>query len=464
MSRVRTMNFSRLKVGSTDDSTNSRSGCTGRGNYCYTYPMSGNVSDVLVVGTGMAGLMAARELSRAGKKVAILEARDRIGGRVLPLSEEEFGYPAQAGAEFVHGEAPLTKQLIKEAGLTFLPNEGEIWSARTGELTQHSSFISGNKELAEKLDALTEDISIAEFLEKNFSGEEHAQFRHLVTKIVEGYDAADPKTVSTFALRDEWLGTMDWDDGKIEEGYGALLAHLEKQCLENGVTFHLNMEVTAINFKKDNVSVSTKEGKNFSGNKVIITVPLPLIKHIAFTPTIQDHIEAASQIGYGDVVKINIKFKTKWWNNVDGRDLSKMRFLMCNEKFMTWWTQYPHETPLMVAWMAGPIAAEHKNSTPEKLLSLALASLSNVFKIPQETFEKEVEIYNVSNWSGDPFTQGAYSYSTYYTKDAYERLAKPIENTVFFAGEALFSGDATSTVEGALGSGKEIAERILKNG
>jgi phytoene dehydrogenase-like protein len=75
-----------------------------------------SLTHFVIVGAGAAGLMTARELARAGKKVTILEARDRCG-RIYPLPAQEFGYPAEGGAEFVHGAAPVTRALMREAGL-----------------------------------------------------------------------------------------------------------------------------------------------------------------------------------------------------------------------------------------------------------------------------------------------------------------------------------------------------------
>src|SRR5258708_21762743 len=89
---------------------------------------------IVVVGAGAAGLMAARELARAGKRVTIVEARDRCGGRIHPLPTAEFGYPAEGGAEFVHGEAPVTHGLLREAGLSLLPIHGTQWTAEGGKL------------------------------------------------------------------------------------------------------------------------------------------------------------------------------------------------------------------------------------------------------------------------------------------------------------------------------------------
>ncbi len=175
-------------------------------------------SEIIIVGAGVAGLMAARELAKAGKKVLILESRNRIGGRIMPLDEAEFGYPAQGGAEWVHGAAPVTRALVKEAGLSIISEEGEIWSARSGQLTLQTQFAEGDETLKEKLALLKEDIPLADFLDQNFKDEKYVNFKNSVIKAAEGYDAADTKLVSTFTLRDEWLTESEWKDGKIKGG------------------------------------------------------------------------------------------------------------------------------------------------------------------------------------------------------------------------------------------------------
>jgi len=94
--------------------------------------------DILIVGAGAAGLMAAFTLSKAGKKVIVLEARDRIGGRIHTLHDDLFFKHAELGAEFVHGNLPITMQLLHEAGIAYISGEGEMWQHRDGKLAKNS--------------------------------------------------------------------------------------------------------------------------------------------------------------------------------------------------------------------------------------------------------------------------------------------------------------------------------------
>jgi monoamine oxidase len=122
---------------------------------------------IIVIGAGAAGLMAARELGRAGKKVTILEARDRCGGRIHPLPALEFGYPADGGAEFIHGEAHVTRALLREAGLSLNPVRGARWNVEQGAFSRRDKVPDFQIDRLHKaLTELKDDLTLAEFLSR----------------------------------------------------------------------------------------------------------------------------------------------------------------------------------------------------------------------------------------------------------------------------------------------------------
>src|SRR5947207_4585195 len=131
----------------------------------------------LIVGAGAAGLMTARELTRAGNRVSIVEGRDRCGGRILPLPTQEFGYPAEGGAEFVHGAATVTRSLMREAGLSLLPRAGTRWSVRTGALSPADVALPHADRFYQALRQVKADLPIAEFLETRFAEPRYKELR-----------------------------------------------------------------------------------------------------------------------------------------------------------------------------------------------------------------------------------------------------------------------------------------------
>src|SRR3954466_7208438 len=122
-----------------------------------------NAQHIVVIGAGAAGLMAARELARAGRRVTLLEARNRCGGRIYPLPDREFGYAAEGGAEFVHGEAPVTHGLLREAGLEISHIQGTSWIMENGKFLRRDVQDSHQAELQRALQDLTDDLTIADF-------------------------------------------------------------------------------------------------------------------------------------------------------------------------------------------------------------------------------------------------------------------------------------------------------------
>lgn len=419
------------------------------------------LSHVLVVGAGAAGLMAARELARAGRRVTLLEARERCGGRIWPLPADEFGYPAEGGAEFVHGAAPVTRALMREAGLAIAPRGGARWSARSGSLSPDRSSMPDAEPFYKALTQLDADLPIADFLATYFAGPRYDELRRSVTRTVEGYDAADPRRASTFAIREEWMARDEGPHGRVAGGYGGLVANLAQGFRKSGGVIRLGAEVTAIEEDNGRVAARCRDGALFEGDAAVLAVPLPILPEIALPPAARRRAAAAADIGFGNVVKILLRFAAPWWADSSGRDLSNLSFLLSDATVPTWWTQHPSKLPVLTGWFAGPKADRVPSLGENELVAMGLASLAEIFELAPKRIRKELVASRAINWGNDPFARGAYSYATPETRAAQAALSRPDGSAIRFSGEALYGGPDMGTVEAALASGLDTARQIL---
>ena len=422
-------------------------------------------TEVLIIGAGAAGLFAARALARAGRQVLLVEARDRVGGRVHTLAPPGFAHPLEAGAEFLHGAVPLSRALLAEAGAAYQATTGQTYVVRNGEVLADSTFFAPLPQLLAKIQTLAHDLPLAAFLTQEFAGPEYAALRATATQFAEGYDAADPQRASTQALGAEWAAGGADDSPRPVGGYGPLLHQLADQAQAAGAIVHLATPVHEVRWQPGAAQVLAGTGATYHARRVLCTVPLGCWQraagqpgHLGFVPGLPAHRAAAAQLGFGAVIKVVLDFETSFWQ----ARLPELEFLLSDAPIPTWWSQLPDERPRLTGWLAGP-AAQRLHATPnEAILALALDSLATLLALPVAALQAQLVASYVRNWAAEPYTYGAYSYATVGAAAARAALATPVADTLFFAGEGVYDGPDAGTVEAALASGQAAAQALLQ--
>ncbi len=420
-----------------------------------------NNYEVIIVGAGASGLIAAYEIAAAGKKVLILEARNRIGGRAHTIKSGELFL--EAGAEFVHGDLPVTLGLLDEAKIKYHKIKGKMRRSENGRWVD-DEFIENWDELIEKMGNLKNDLPFAVFLEKYFSGDNNSELRSSATRYAQGFDLVDTNKASTKELYKEWRNE-DENQYRIKKGYAELMNYLYKKIVKRGGVILTDKMVKEVEWKKNKVNILSNTNEKFTAKKLLITIPVSLMQNknlngsINCKPAINETVNTFQQIGFGAVIKILLEFKEAFWQNKK-RNIS---MILSEQKIPTWWAQLPEKNNLLTGWLGGPNAEEYSELNDNEILHIALKSLSVIFNLSIENLQEQLNAAYIFKWHTEPFSNGAYTYPMPGSKEARKKLNEPVDDTLFFAGEGLYNGNAPGTVEAALISGKKTASKILNS-
>ena len=405
----------------------------------------------------------------------MLEARDRIGGRIWTLHVPELTTPVELGAEFLHADAKESRTVAKRAGLTVVDISGKRWVSRGGRLqpTRFEKRIEGV--LGRLRDDLKSDRSVADALSsmRTLSAED----RRLAGGFVEGFHAANLERISEESLAGSTDDPNALRIARVSGGYDQLV---EVLAADSHHRLHLGHIVTRLTWRPGEVVVesrtATKANAAIGAEKVIVTVPLSVLTapdgsegSIAFDPGVPGIEAAAHKLEMGGVVRIALRFNEPFWASTrfskrqGGEEFDESTFFQAVERipFGVWWTTYPLESPMLVGWTGGPLAWELRGKSDDEISDVAIRSLARVFGVARSTVSRHVLATFTHNWLNDPFARGAYSYVGVGGSGAAAVLARPIERTLYFAGEHASSG-RNGTVDGAIASGFRAADQVLR--
>jgi monoamine oxidase len=442
-------------------------------------PQDDRDCDVAIIGAGAAGLAAARLLTQQGLSVVVIEARDRVGGRLLTIHPPTSPIPIELGASFVHGEPPETMTLVRAAKATLYELDGQMISRFSGQW-QGDGWGDENRILESLAHYKGPDCSLEEYIAENFADPQWQGARQRIRGYVAGFDAADPQTVSVhwLAQTERALRLIQGDrEFFILDGYDRLMATLLDQSDAAYLKLYLNTVVKDLRWTPHHVTLEpvSAQGQRLTAitaTRTIVTIPLGVLKSpdsergsVRFDPIPPGLQEALAGVEMGHVARVVLRLRDRFWDRDPPSPFNypQLSFLLSGHQVMpTWWTNYPLLVPIINGWVGGPPALPLVARPDHEVQTAAAGALADIVGWSQmEVAGQVVESY-FHNWSKDPYACGAYSYVLSGGLDRLAVLAEPVADTLYFAGEATDTEGRTGTVHAALSTGERAARHILE--
>jgi monoamine oxidase len=419
-------------------------------------------ADVLVLGAGVAGLGAARDLRDAGLEVLVLEARDRVGGRVW-TDRTLAPHPVELGAEFIHGDRADTWGLVRRLGLRTRPwpkqdeslvqlEDGRVLTMRAARAADPGFDATRTMVLPAVTPGRYEDLDA--YLRR--VGWTADQRRH-VRRAFANAAGDDPHRLSSEAIVDG-LASDDAGEGdfRLPDGQDAL-----PLALADGLDVRLRVAVTRVVAGPDGVGVVTRPAAadgpatRWSARAAVVALPLGVLQSgdVAFEPDL-DALkgDALAGLRMGPVIKLVCRLAAPPFDPGAGVEAVYARGTP-----PMWWTSSPSGTdaPIWTGFVSGAGAADLLRLEPEAALRRALAALEEAAGRPLAVLEGRVVA-----WPDDPWARGGYSHVVPGHQGARQRLAAPTP-PLYWAGEATAPEGCAATVHGALRSGARAAREVL---
>jgi len=439
------------------------------------------MSEIIIVGAGVAGLSAAVHLAEAGYAVTVLEARHRVGGRIH--SVEAGGIVVETGAEFVHGLPPDIFTWLREENLEHYELDGEdlVYGDEAGLHPQEEGDAEEESplDLLEEMTAWSEmhphiDMTFAEYLAQEGVNPEDAAG---AIGYVEGFNAADHRAISirSLALQQRAEDATEGDRlFHLRGGYSRLAEAMAAKLIDIGGKIKLGVIVDRIAWSRGSVMLHARNDRQFVGRAALVTLPLGLLQKssVTFDPEPIEFLREAERMRMGDVCRISMVFRTRFWAEIQHarfHTLQNLSFLFPEKRrvpegpaFEVFWTPFPSLDPVVTAWAGGPAATAFANMDPGQIAEVAVRNLAHALGVPAQAVQQELLGYATHDWTNDPFAHGAYSYVAAGGADASERMTHPVEGTLFFAGEHTDVTGHWGTVHGALRSGVRAAKQLIE--